>query len=72
MKKKCIVINDSNGKPIVVAGLKEIEPRDFSELAKEAANNYVNKVILFNDKFNQLQKQIDDLKAEIKILKGED
>lgn len=72
MKKKCVIINDSQGKPLVVVGIKEVDPREFSVLTKEAATNYVNKIILYNDKFNQLHQEIENLKKEIKILKGED
>lgn len=54
-----------DGRPVVVAEIRECEPLDFVKKKREAAENFQNLI-------GGLKQRIDNLEKEVRTLKGED
>ena len=73
MKKTALI--KYKGKPIFVAPVVDLELKDFVSKQKEA-ERYLDEVLKFKESHDQklleLEKEVAELKKEIRILKGED
>jgi predicted nucleic acid-binding Zn-ribbon protein len=73
MKKTALI--KYKGKPVFVAPVVDLELRDFVSKQKEA-EVYLDDVLKFKEAHDQklleLEKEVAELKKQIKILKGED
>lgn len=73
MKKTALI--KYKGKPVFVAPVVDLELKDFVSKQKEA-ERYLDEVLSFKEAHDQklleLEKEVAELKKEIKILKGED
>lgn len=76
MKKyEVAIIVDVNGNPIGSLKCKLVDEKQYHEL-KEKHQNYLqleeHKKVVLLESIEKLEKQIEELKEEIKVLKGED
>ena len=72
---KCLIIKHKVKKevvPIVVCELSDIQPLEFLKLKKEASENLESLLERNQKVVDSLQEQINELKHEVKILKGEE
>lgn len=73
MKKTALI--KYKGKPIFVAPIIDLELKDFVSKQKEA-ESYLDEVLKFKEahdqKLSELEKEVAELKKQVKILKGED
>ena len=73
MKKTALI--KYKGKPIFVAPVIDLELKDFVSKQKEA-ESYLDEVLKFKEahdqKLSELEKEVAELKKQVRILKGED
>ena len=73
MKKTALI--KYKGKPIFVAPIIDLELKDFVSKQKEA-ESYLDEALKFKEahdqKLSELEKEVAELKKQVKILKGEE
>lgn len=70
-QKKYVEIRIDN-RVIAICPVKECEPLDFVKLQESAKKNRAALIFKYNNEIAQLKDEIENLKKDIKYLKGED
>lgn len=69
---KAVIIRDLQGRPIYIAKVEELRELDFLTFQKECLGNLkADEQLALNEKKEKF-KEIQDIKRQIKILKGEE
>lgn len=71
MLKKYVVVS-LDEKPIFVCAVKDSDTGSFIRDKKEAEKNLSDLLKSYDDKFAFLEKRVEELEKQVKVLKGEE